>query len=104
VSWDRRTHRPRFALEYRPVPQLLFNPFIGYEIQRSYDHKFSDLEALGLRELSDQLERTSVGFQLQWSLSNNSYIDARLERRVQDYENQRRLEYDVFTMSVRKYW
>ncbi len=104
VSWDRRTHRPRLSLEYRPVPSLLFNPFVSYESQKSYDHYFSETEALGARRLSEKLERNSVGFFLKWSLSHNSYLDAQLERRVQDYASQRRLEYDVFTLTMRRYW
>jgi hypothetical protein len=104
VSWDRRTHRPGFAVEYRPMPQLYFSPFASYEIQKSYDHNFSELDALGRRDLSSRLKRSSVGFKFQWSLSNNSYIDASLERKVQDYLSQRRLEYDVFTMTARRYW
>ncbi len=105
VSWDRRTHRPRFGLDYHPTASFRFQPYVVYEIQRSYDHlpDPNDTLSLGLREQSEEFVRTLVGFELQVALSAASYIECKLERRVQEYQYQRRQEYDLFTITVKKY-
>lgn len=102
VSWDRRTHRPRFGVEYRPWPHFRFYPYASYEIQTSYDHLFDDQDVLGRREKRDELSRKLIGFELQWTLSSNSYVECKLERRVQDYTQQRSQDYDLFTISVKR--
>jgi hypothetical protein len=102
VSWDRRTHRPKFAVDYHPSPSLRFQPYAIYEIQRSYDHLFDPDNTLGRREQSEEFERTLVGFDLELALSQNSYIECKLERRVQEYQNQRNQDYDLFTIAVKK--
>ncbi len=102
VSWDRRTHRPRFGVEYRPWQFFRFYPYASYEIQSSYDHLFDDEDVLGQREKRDELSRKLIGFELQWTLSSNSYVECKLERRVQDYTQQRSQDYDLFTISVKR--
>lgn len=102
VSWDRRTHRPRIGLSYRPFAALRFAPFASYEWQGFYNHLFAAEDQLGRREQSERLTRSAIGFDFDWTLSENSYLDCRLERRVQDYLNQRRQEYDVFTLSLKR--
>lgn len=103
VSWDRRTHRPRFGVEYRPWKGFRFYPYASYEIQSSYDHLFDANNVLGQRSKSDELSRKLIGFELQWTLSLNSYIECKLERRVQDYTQQRSQDYDFFTITVKRY-
>ncbi len=102
VSWDRRTHRPRLGLTYRPFAALRFAPFASYEWQGFFNHLFDATSQLGRREQSERLTRAALGFEFAWTLSPNSYLDCRLERRVQDYLNQRRQEYDVFTLSLKR--
>ncbi len=102
VSWDRRTHRPRFGVEYRPWPGFRFYPYASYEIQSSYDHLFDAEDVLGQRAKGDELSRKLIGFELQWTMSINSYVECKLERRVQDYTQQRRQDYDLFTISVKR--
>ena len=103
ISWDRRTHRPRVGIDYRPIAGLRFQPYAVYEIQRSYDHLFDSTATLGRRQKSEEFTRTLVGFDFEWELSNLSYINCTLERRVQDYRNQRKQEYDLFTISIRRF-
>ncbi len=103
VSWDRRTHRPRFGVEYRPLAGLRFYPYASYEWQTYYDHLFDPAETLGRRIRTDELQRRLIGFEFQWTMSQNSYIDCRLERRVQEYQRQRGQEYDVFTIALKRY-
>ena len=102
VSWDRRTHRPRFGVEYRPWQGFRFYPYASYEIQSSFDHLFDAEDVLGQRARGDELSRKLIGFELQWTLSINSYVECKLERRVQDYTRQRRQDYDLFTISVKR--
>ena len=102
VSWDRRTHRPRFGVEYRPWKGFRFYPYASYEIQSSYDHLFDSEDVLGQRSKGDELSRKLIGFELQWTMSINSYVECKLERRVQDYTQQRRQDYDLFTISVKR--
>ncbi len=102
VSWDRRTHRPRFGVEYRPWKHFRFYPYASYEIQSSSDHLFDAEDVLGQRSKGDELSRKLIGFELQWTLSVNSYVECKLERRVQDYTRQRRQDYDLFTISVKR--
>ncbi len=103
VSWDRRTHRPRFGVEYRPWTGFRFYPYASYEIQSSYDHLFDANDVLGQRSKSDELSRKLIGFELQWTLSMNSYIECKLERRVQEYQSQQSQDYDFFTINVKRY-
>lgn len=102
VSWDRRTHRPRFGVEYRPWRGFRCYPYASYEIQSSYDHLFDAEDVLGQRAKGDELSRKLIGFELQWTMSFNSYVECKLERRVQDYTQQRRQDYDLFTISVKR--
>lgn len=102
VSWDRRTHRPRFGIDYRPTPRFHFQPYATYEVQTSYDHLFDPNNLLGIRQQSEQLTRKQIGFDLEWTLSRNSHIDCKLQRRVQDYQNQRNQEDDLFTISIKR--
>ncbi|MFH2054326.1 MAG: hypothetical protein ABIJ61_00080 [bacterium] len=102
VSWDRRTHRPKIAVAYHPNRHLNFRPYAVYEVQRSYDHVFAEDLVLGRREQTEEFVRKLVGFELQWTLSGNSYIDCRLERRIQEYQNQRHQDYDTFTITLKK--
>lgn len=102
VSWDRRTHRPRVGVEYHPRTQFRFYPYASYEIQTYFDHLFDENNILGQRVKSDELSRSLIGFELQWEMSMNSYIDCRLERRVQDYQRQRRQDYNAFTITIRR--
>lgn len=103
ISWDRRTHRPRFALDYRPTPSFRFQPYAVYEIQTSYDHLFDPDIILGTREQSEEFVRTLIGFELEWRLSQASYVECKLERRVQEYQRQRNQDYDLFTIALKKY-
>jgi hypothetical protein len=103
ISWDRRTHRPRVGIDYRPIAGLRFQPYAVYEIQRSYDHLFDSTATLGRRQKSEEFTRTLVGFSFEWELSNLSHIDCTLERRVQDYQNQRNQEYNLFTISIKRF-
>lgn len=103
VSWDRRTHRPRLGIEYRPVRGFRFYPYASHEWQTFYDHLFDPESTLGRRVQSDELRRSLIGFELQWTMSANSYVDCRLERRVQEYQKQRSQDYDVFTITLKRY-
>lgn len=102
VSWDRRTHRPKFTLDFHPSSSFRFRPFAAYEIRRSYDHLFDPDNTLGRREQTEEFSRKQIGFDLQIVLSRNSYIDCSLERRIQEYQNQRNQDYDVFTIALKK--
>ncbi len=103
ISWDRRTHRPRIGIDYRPIDGMRFQPYAVYEIQRSYDHLFDAHITLGRRQLSEEFTRVLIGFDFQWNLTNSSQINCKLERRVQDYQNQRNQEYDLFSISIKRY-
>jgi hypothetical protein len=103
VSWDRRTHRPRLSVDYHPTSRFHFQPYAAYEVQTSYDHLFDPLNTLGRRQQSEQFIRRLIGFDLQWTLSDHSAIDCKLQRRVQDYQHQRNQEYDLFTIAIRRY-
>lgn len=103
VSWDRRTHRPRFGVEYRPWRGFRFYPYASYEIQSSYDHLFDANNVLGQRSKSDELSRKLIGFELQWTLSMNSFVECKLERRVQEYQSQQSQDYDFFTINVKRF-
>ena len=102
VSWDRRTHRPKIAVNYHPSRRFRFRPYAVYEIQCSYYHIFAEDNQLGGREQTEEFVRKLVGFELQWELSAASYIDCRLERRLQEYQHQRNQDYDTFTISLKK--
>jgi hypothetical protein len=102
VSWDRRTHRPRFGVDFHPWKGFRFYPYASYEIQSSYDHLFDADAVLGRRAKSDELSRKLIGFELLWTLSLNSYVECKLERRVQEYQRQRSQDYDFFTISVKR--
>ncbi len=102
VSWDRRTHRPRFGVEFRPWTGFRFYPYTSYEIQSSYDHLFDAEDVLGRRAKSDELSRKLIGFELLWTLSLNSFVECKLERRVQEYQRQRSQDYDFFTINVKR--
>jgi hypothetical protein len=103
VSWDRRTHRPRLGVDYRPFAGVQFKPYAVFEIQRSYDHLFDSTAALGRRVMSERFTRTSIGFEFEWRVSDVSRVNCTLERRVQDYQNQRNQEYDLFAITIRRY-
>lgn len=102
VSWDRRTHRPKFGLDYHPNRNFRFRPYAVYEIQRYYDHLFDPDNTLGRREQTEEFVRTLVGFELELALAEASYIECKLERRVQEYQNQRNQDYDLFTVAIKK--
>jgi hypothetical protein len=93
----------RVSASIRPIAGLRFQPYAVYEIQRSYDHLFDSTATLGRRQQSEEFTRTLVGFDFEWELSNSSYINCTLERRVQDYQNQRNQEYNLFTISIKRF-
>jgi hypothetical protein len=103
VSWDRRTHRPKFAVDYHPSPGFRLRPYAIYEVQRSYDHLFDPGNTLGRREQSEEFVRKVIGFDLQLGLTVGSYVNLRLERRIQEYQNQRNQDYDTMTIAIKKY-
>lgn len=102
VSWDRRTQRPKISVYYHPTRSFRFRPYASYEVQRSYDHVFDEDNVLGRREQTEKFIRKVIGFELQWYLSDDSYVDSRLERRIQTYATQRNQDYDIFTISLKR--
>lgn len=102
ISWDRRTHRPKIAIVYHPSRSFHFRPYAVYEVQRSYDHVFDENVVLGQREQTEEFVRKLIGFELQWTLSEKSYIDCRLERRIQEYQTQRNQDYDTFSITLKR--
>lgn len=102
VSWDRRTHRPRLGIDYHPFSGMRFQPYAVYEVQRSFDHLFDSTATLGRRVQSEEFTRTSIGFEFEWKMSGASHMNCALERRVQDYQNQRNQEYNLFTITIKR--
>jgi len=102
VSWDRRTHRPRFSINYHPKAGITFQPYIVYEVQTSYDHLFDEIKPLGKRTDSDRFKRALVGFELVLALSPGSYIECDVQRRRQEYRDQPEQVYDRFTITIKR--